>query len=222
MNEINKVFTEAEILENAIAYVREIFIHDFSGHDFSHTMRVYRMATRLAEEEGADLFIVRLAALLHDIDDAKLSPETCTDKGRAISFMVRQSLDDSLQKKIITIVDEISFSGGNKKPPTTIEGMCVQDADRLDALGAVGIARAFAYGGSRGRQLYDPEIPPRDNMTESEYRKSNSTTVNHFYEKLFKLKDLMNTSTAKRIATQREKLMKQYLRAFLAEWNGAD
>lgn len=208
------------IIERAKDYVSTMFAQDFSGHDVHHTIRVYEMALRLAEEEGADCFVVGLAALLHDVDDAKLFPEMSVNNGNAVSFLIRESLDETIFARICTILKEVSYRGGDHRIPTTIEGKCVQDADRLDALGALGIARAFAFGGSRKRELYNPGIPPRENMTEEEYRSGNSTTVNHFYEKLFRLKDLMNTRTARNIAERRESFMRTYLDEFFAEWNG--
>ena len=215
----HQAMNEEKVLSHAIEYVEKVFADDFSGHDIFHTMRVYRMASKLAKEEGADLFIVRLAALLHDVDDEKLSPKTYESKERAVLFMTQEQLSDSIKKRICEIVSEISFGSGKGKAPSTLEGMCVQDADRLDALGAIGIARAFAYGGSRGRELYNPKVPPRENMTRIEYREGHSTTINHFYEKLFKLKSLMNTQAAKLVAEQREQFMREYLATFLAEWN---
>lgn len=209
-----------QLIESTIAYVREIFATDFSGHDFFHTMRVYQMATTIAMKENANLQIVQLAALLHDVDDRKLSPETCENKDRAVAFMRSQNLAEEMIEKIKQIIGEVSFMGKDSVVPKTLEGKCVQDADRLDALGAMGIARAFAYGGNHNRVMYDPEIPPALNMSKEEYQNHVSTTVNHFYEKLFLLKDMMNTGCAKRIAGHREQYMKEYIDEFLAEWDG--
>lgn len=164
--------------------------------------------------------VVRLAALLHDVDDIKLSPETYADKGRAVDFLKGHGIPEAMIKTICGIIEEVSFKGTDSAVPETIEGRCVQDADRLDALGAIGIARVFAYGGSRHRIIHDPEIKPTENMNADQYRNHLSTSVNHFYEKLFRLKDLMNTETAKKIAEQREDYMKAYLSEFLAEWDG--
>ena len=188
-------------------YARQIFAGDGSGHDFDHTMRVYHMAMRIAEEEGADARIVALAALLHDVDDHKLSPETCENKGRAVAFLKEQGIAEGETQKIVEIISQISFSAGNGRP-TTLEGMCVQDADRLDAIGAIGIGRAFAFGGSRGRRMYDP-----DGIDQT-------ATVQHFYDKLFLLKDRMNTATGRYLAQQRDAFMHSFLEQFYAETVG--
>ena len=210
---------EHEIISRAKEYVRELFAKEFSGHDYWHTMRVLKMAERLAAEEQADIFVVQLAALLHDVDDIKLSPNTHEKKENAVRFMHQVSLDDKMINRVCIIIDEISFAGQSILPGT-IEGKCVQDADRLDALGAIGIARAFAFGGNHHRVMHDPGISPNFNMSKEEYRKSNSTTVNHFYEKLFQLKELMNTNSGKRLAAEREVFMKDFLKEFMREWQG--
>lgn len=209
-----------QLINNTIVYVKEVFAGDFSGHDYFHTMRVYQMATRISTEENADLQIVQLAALLHDMDDRKLSPETCENKDRAVTFMRSQNLTEEVIEQVKEIIGEVSFVGTDSVVPKTLEGKCVQDADRLDALGAMGIARAFAYGGNHNRVMYDPEIPPAMNMGKEEYQNHVSTTVNHFYEKLFLLKDMMNTDSAKEIAEHREQYMKEYIDEFMDEWEG--
>lgn len=178
------------------------------------------MAARIAEQESANLMVVQLAALLHDVDDIKLSPETYANKDRAVGFLKKHDIPKSTIKTICSIIGEVSFKGTDSTVPETIEGKCVQDADRLDAMGAIGIARAFAYGGSHNRVMHDPEIKPTVNMNADEYQSHVSTTINHFYEKLFQLKDLMNTDTAKKIAEQRENYMKNYISEFLDEWDG--
>ena len=208
------------LISVTIEYVKDVFATDFSGHDFFHTMRVYQTATKIAMEEKADLQIVQLAALLHDVDDRKLSPETCENKDRAVAYMRSKGLSEDTITRVKDIIGEVSFAGTDSVVPKTLEGMCVQDADRLDALGAMGIARAFAYGGNHNRVMYDPEIPPALNMGKEEYQNHVSTTVNHFYEKLFLLKDMMNTGCAKRIAGHREQYMREYIDEFLAEWDG--
>lgn len=209
------------IIENAIEYVKQIFANDCSGHDYHHTMRVYRLAVQIAKQENADMLIVQLAALLHDVDDAKLSPETYATKKNAIDFMESNGVDNKMIKAVCRIIEEVSFAGTDSVVPSTIEGKCVQDADRLDAMGAIGIARTFAYGGSKGRKIYDPEIKPLVNMSKEEYRQNQkSTSVNHFYEKLLSLKDMMNTETAKRMAEHRQVVMENYLEEFMAEWEG--
>ena len=208
------------IIENAIEYVKQIFANDCSGHDYHHTMRVYRLAVQIAKKENADLLIVQLAALLHDVDDAKLSPETYATKN-AVDFMESNGVDNEIIEAVCKVIEEVSFVGTDSVVPSTIEGKCVQDADRLDAMGAIGIARAFAYGGSKGRKIYDPEIKPLVNMSKEEYRQNqNSTSINHFYEKLLLLKGMMNTDAAKRIAEHRQAVMEAYLEEFMAEWEG--
>lgn len=208
------------IIVDALEFVRNTFCDDYSGHDYFHTLRVYKMATRIAEQENADLTIVQLAALLHDIDDIKLSPETYVNKDGAVSFLREHALSEAMIKIICKIIDEVSFKGTDSTTPETIEGKCVQDADRLDTMGAIGIARAFAYGGNHNRIIYDPEIRPTINMNADQYQGHISTTINHFYEKLFQLKDLMNTDTAKKIAEHRHRYMELYISEFLDEWDG--
>ena len=207
------------IIELARAYVENKFENEYSGHDYFHTLRVFNMATNIAKSEGADIEMVQLAALLHDVDDRKISPQTYEKQTNARSFLKLNSVDDIRIESICQIIREISF-GANDSAPTTLESKCVQDADRLDAIGAIGIARAFAYGGNHNRHMYHPEIKPQLNMTKEEYVKSESTTINHFYEKLFKLTDLMNTKTAKSIAIERDKYMKQFVLEFMDEWEG--
>ena len=208
-----------ELIERAQDYVRKKFENEYSGHDYFHTLRVFKMATRIAKNEGADVKIVQLAALLHDVDDRKLSPETYQNQTHARNFLRENGVDVDVIEHICQIIREISF-GANNAAPTTKEGQCVQDADRLDAIGAIGIARAFAYGGNRGRHMYHPDIQPKLDMTKEEYQKSESTTINHFYEKLFKLPALMNTPTAIQIAKAREAYMKEYVTEFMDEWEG--
>lgn len=207
-----------ELIARTAAYVKEKFENEYSGHDWFHTLRVFRTATRIAEAEGADVETVQLAALLHDVDDRKLSPETYEDKANARSFLSANKVDESRIDEICRIIGEISFA--ENCVPSTLECKCVQDADRLDAIGAVGIARAFAYGGNHNRLMYHPDIKPNLNMSKEEYVNSKSTTVNHFYEKLFKLTDMMNTDTAKSIAKERDKYMKAFIAEFLDEWEG--
>lgn len=207
-----------ELIARAAEYVKEKFENEYSGHDWFHTLRVFKTATRIAEAEGADLVTVQLAALLHDVDDRKLSPKTYEDKANARTFLSANNVDESKIDEICRIIGEISFA--ESCVPSTLEGKCVQDADRLDAIGAVGIARAFAYGGNHNRLMYHPDIVPNPNMSKEEYIKSNSTTVNHFYEKLFKLTDMMNTDTAKQIAKERDAYMRDFIAEFLDEWEG--
>lgn len=208
------------ILDRALAYVQTLFENDFSGHDYFHTLRVFHLATRIAEAEQAQLQIVQLAAILHDADDRKLSPQTHAEKANARRFLELQQVDEDTIDRILTIIGEISYAGKDSVTPSTLEGKCAQDADRLDAIGAIGIARAFAYGGSHNRFMHHPDIPPKMEMTKEEYYRHNATTVNHFYEKLLLLKDMMNTPTAKQLAQERHDYMQAYLRQFMAEWDG--
>lgn len=211
---------DQQIINEAIEYVKKVFEDDYSGHDFFHTFRVYKMASDIAEQENADRMIVQLAALLHDVDDRKLSPETYAHKNRAVTFLQKHGGPPEMIKRICDIIGAVSFSGTDSAVPQSIEGKCVQDADRLDAIGAIGIARAFAYGGSHNRIIYDPDIPAETEMDGEEYRNHISTTVNHFYEKLFLLQEMMNTSAAKAIAKERDAYMRAYISEFLAEWEG--
>ena len=192
------------MIDAAMDFAREIFLGDGSGHDFDHTLRVYHMAVRIAKEEGADVETAALAALLHDVDDRKLSPETCEHKDRAVGFLRGQGMDEARIRRIVEIISQISFTAGYGRP-STLEGMCVQDADRLDAIGAIGIGRAFAFGGNHNRLMHDPEGLDK------------TATVEHFYDKLFKLKDLMNTQTGRTLAKQRDEFMHSFLEQFYAE-----
>ena len=211
-----------QLVQNATKFIKEIFQNDFSGHDFFHSMRVYRTAINIAEVEHADMAVVALAALLHDVDDRKLSPMTAEKKENAARFMRSQNMSESEIRQVCQIIDEVSFKGTDSVRPSTPEGKCVQDADRLDALGAIGIARTFAYGGSHNRAIYDPELPPRAAMNQAQYYSSKSTSLNHFYEKLFLLEGMMNTETGKAIARKRTQYMQQFVDEFLNEWDGLD
>lgn len=211
-----------QLVQNATKFIKEIFQNDFSGHDFFHSMRVYRTAMKIAEAEHADIQVVALAALLHDVDDRKLSPMTAEKKENAARFMRSQNVPESEIRQVCQIIDEVSFKGTDSVRPSTPEGKCVQDADRLDALGAIGIARTFAYGGSHNRTIYDPELPPRTAMNQAQYYSSKSTSLNHFYEKLFLLEGMMNTETGKAIARKRTQYMQQFVDEFLNEWDGLD
>ncbi len=208
------------IIEKTIEYVKEFFKNDFSGHDYYHSLRVYQNAVRISEIENADSEIVSIAALLHDVDDYKLSPETACNMNNVRVFLKTIGVSDVNADRICNIISQISFKGTDTVIPDTIEGKCVQDADRLDALGAIGIARVFAYGGANNRAIYTPEISPDVTMNGAEYRNCQSSSIHHFYEKLFLLEDLMNTETGKKIAHDRTKIMKRFVEDFLNEWNG--
>lgn len=208
------------LIEDALAFARGVFEGDSSGHDFAHTHRVFRMATRLARAEGADVATVQLAAILHDVDDRKLSPATHESLGRARSFMKGEGLPEETVGLVCQIIREVSFKGSDSVMPTTLEGRCVQDADRLDALGAIGVARTFAYGGAHGRSLFDPDDPPQLGMDDERYRNRQSSSLNHFHEKLFLLKDLMGTGAGRELAERRDAFMHEFVDEFLAEWDG--
>ena len=207
--------------DNEKRFIKSIFSGDSSGHDYYHTIRVYKLATKIAKQENADVIIVQLADLLHDVDDIKLSPDTYVTKKNAVDFMTINKIDGKRIEAVCKIIDEVSFAGTDSVVPDTIEGKCVQDADRLDAIGAIGIARTFAYGGSKGRRIDDPNIKPMTNMNKADYiQNHNSTSINHFYEKLLLLKDMMNTETAKKMAMHRQAVMEDFLEEFMAEWEG--
>ena len=211
---------QEQILSAARRYIRELFSKDSGGHDYWHSVRVANTAKLLAVQEGADPFLAELAALLHDADDIKLFPDTFAGKEHAVSFLKSQSVPDADIRKITAIIEQVPFSGTGLSVPDSLEGKCVQDADRLDALGAIGIARTFAYGGSHGRAIYDPDEQPRLRMTEEEYRNASSSSVSHFYEKLLKIKDLMNTEAGRQAASRRDAYMRAFLDEFYSEWNG--
>ena len=172
-----------ELIKRAQIYVRDKFENEYSGHDYFHTLRVFKMATRIAKCEGANLEIAQLAALLHDVDDRKISPDTYKSQTNARTFLLSNGIDEKTIEIICQIIREISF-GANTAVPSTLEGKCVQDADRLDAIGAIGIARAFAYGGNHNRHMYHPDIKPKLNMTKEEYVKSESRTTGLFLKRL--------------------------------------
>lgn len=207
--------------DNEKKFIKGIFSGDSSGHDYYHTIRVYELATKIAKQENADVKTVQLAALLHDVDDIKLSPDTYATKKNAVEFMTTNKIARKRIEAVCKIIDEVSFVGTDSVVPDTIEGKCVQDVDRLDAIGAIGIARTFAYGGSKGRMIYDPEIKPKIGMNKEEYQKNqNSTSINHFYEKLFLLKDMMNTTEGRKLAVHRQAVMQEFLNEFMIEWEG--
>lgn len=208
------------MIEKAIRYIEYLFAGDSSGHDAAHTLRVFRLSERIAEAEGADLQTVRLAALLHDADDRKLSPETAAGKLRARAFLESQGLEEARILNILKIIDEVSFRGTDSVVPDSIEGKCVQDADRLDAMGAIGIGRAFAFGGSRGRSMYDAADAPGEMPEGKEYETRGGSTVAHFYEKLLHLQSMLNTETAKEMGAHRHRYMEAFLEEFLEEWEG--
>ena len=208
------------MIEKTKEFVKEKLYGEGSGHDWFHIERVYNLSRYLAEKENADSFIVEMAALLHDIDDWKFSSNNDNNPTNTEVFLKKIQVNEEDLIKIIKIINTISFKGGVvDSSQETIEGKVVQDADRLDAIGAIGIARTFAYGGHKNRVIYDPNIKPINFTTLDEVKNENNHTINHFYEKLLKLKDLMNTKSAKEIAEKRHKYMEEFLNEFYSEWN---
>ncbi|MCQ2959726.1 MAG: HD domain-containing protein [Bacteroidales bacterium] len=191
------------------------------GHDYSHAIRVMKNAEQIAASEGGDIITIQAAALLHDVSDEKFSNGNNVIGLKLTENILKKAKFKSAEiAKIIDIIKNISYKGGfNTSGVLSIECAIVQDADRLDAIGAIGIARAFHYGGFKNRELYNPEIEPQDFANAEEYRKSNGTTINHFYEKLLKLKYLMNTPTAKEMAEPRHQFLEDFLAQFIKEWN---
>ena len=208
------------LLAQVRAHVRERLSADSSGHDWWHIDRVVRLARRLAEEEGADVFLCELAALTHDLADWKINPDEARALADLGAWLAAHGADEATIAAVLEIITTMSFKGGGGAPMRTLEGQIVQDADRLDAIGAIGIARAFAYGGARGLLLHDPEETPREQMTAAAYRSRQAATITHFHEKLLKLKDRMNTATAGRLAAQRHAVLEQFLEEFQSEWEG--
>ena len=200
-------------------FLESLFEGDSSGHDIWHTMRVHDMAVSICREEGGDMDVVRLAALLHDADDRKLFGDNGYANARR--FMDSPGIPADVQGRVIGLISQIAFTRTESVVPDTQEGRIVQEAHRMDAIGAIGIARAFAYGGSRGRAMHIPGEEPRLGMDAEQYHANRGTTVNHFHEKLLLLKDSMNTGTARRMAAARHDYMVRFLDEFMAEWCGS-
>lgn len=211
--------TQRKLIETTEKYIKNLLESEGTGHDWWHIDRVRTNALAIASHYPVNVFVVEMAALLHDIADHKFhdGDENIGPK-KATELLTNIGVEDDEIQKIVTIIREISFSKG--LVPGTLEGKIVQDADRLDALGAIGIARAFAYGGHKQRLIYHPDIPPTHYASKDEYKKSSSPTINHFYEKLLLLTDLMNTGEAKKLAAERHKFMELYLNQFFDEWKG--
>lgn len=211
-----------QYIDKTIAFVKQQLAGAEGGHDWFHILRVYNNALQISSSENVDTLVVALGALLHDIADSKFhgGDETIGPKV-AREFLFKLNVDSAVIEHVIKIIENVSFKGGKEKQEfRSPELNVVQDADRLDAIGAIGIARAFSYGGFKDRGLYDPEIKPDLNMTKAEYKSSTAPTINHFYEKLLLLKDRMNTKTGQRIATERHLYMEGFLKQFYAEWDG--
>ncbi len=210
------------ILKNTIAFVKEKLNGEGTGHDWWHIERVLNNTKLICKTEKADMFIVSLAVLLHDVGDRKVINKEDDDYSIAENFLKKQKVDSGSIERIMFIIKNMSFSKNLnvKRVSEPIEFYIVQDADRLDAIGAIGIARAFAFGGSRSRPLYDPTKKAQKATTVKDYKKLQSSTFHHFEEKIFLLKDLMTTKTAKKIALARHEYMKKFTKRFLAEWEG--
>jgi uncharacterized protein len=214
--------TNQNLINDTITFVKKELENAEGGHDWFHIERVYKNAALIANGENCDILIVQLGALLHDIADSKFhnGDETVGPK-KARLFLESKNVPENATAHVVNIIENISFKGGHEaKKFSSLELDIVQDADRLDAIGAIGVARTFNYGGFKNRAIYNPEIKPNLKMSKEEYKNSDAPTINHFYEKLLLLKDKMNTKTGKEIATLRHDFMEQFLNQFYAEWNG--
>lgn len=211
--------TYSQIIQQAQGFARSVHDRDASGHDWWHVQRVTRIARLLAYLEGANPYICELSAYLHDVADEKLNESKEAGYERVQHWLKQAGVEASDQETVLEIISTMSFSGGTGNAMRTLEGQIVQDADRLDAIGAIGIARTFAYSGWKGQSMYDPYIPLREHMTREEYRKGKSTAINHFYEKLLKLKDKMNTESARLLADGKHQSLELFLQFFDKEWS---
>jgi len=212
----------SELIHKTITFVKEKLNDAEGGHDWFHIERVYKNALLIAKDTECNLEVVQLGALLHDIADSKFhNGDESIGPRTARAFLEAENVSENIIQHVVDIIENISYKGGNfEKKFSSVELDIVQDADRLDAIGAIGVARAFNYGGFKNRALYDPEIAPLTNMTKEEYKKNNAPTINHFYEKLLLLKDKMNTEKGKQIAAERHRFMELFLAQFYAEWEG--
>lgn len=208
-----------EIIQSTVIFVAGEFASEGSGHDWFHIDRVRRMALRIGKAEGGNLFVIEMAALLHDLDDYKITGLESHVPAKAKNWLSSQNVEAEVASLILQVIEEVSYKGSDVETPvSSVESAVVQDADRLDAIGAIGIARTFAYGGHKNRLIYDPEIVPEMHDDFQSYKSSTAPTINHFYEKLLLLKDRMNTKTAKQMAAQRHLFMENYLQHFFDEW----
>lgn len=214
--------TDFQIIEATKTFVKQTLKNAEGGHDWFHIERVYKNALLIAETETVNIFIVELGALLHDIADSKFhNGDETVGPQTAREFLFRLNVDSTIIEHVIKIIENISFKGGNEAQQFFSDELnVIQDADRLDAIGAIGIARTFNYGGFKNRQLYNPEIKPNLSMNKTEYKASTAPTINHFYEKLLLLKDKMNTKTGLKLAEKRHDFMELFLKQFYAEWDG--
>lgn len=211
-----------KIINNTVEFVKKELEGNESGHDWWHIHRVWNTAKTIASSEQVDRFVVELGALLHDVADSKFhnGDETIGPKV-AKDFLITQNIPESTIKQVVAIIENISFKGGNFTTTYSSKELdVVQDADRLDAIGAIGIARTFNYGGYKNNEIHNPSRNPKLNKTKEEYKKGSDTTINHFYEKLLLLKDRMNTETGLKMAEQRHNFMEMYLKQFYSEWDG--
>lgn len=208
------------MIEQTETFVKDKLRDESSGHDWYHIYRVKNLALNIAEKEGADHFVCVMAALLHDIADEKIAETEEEGLKEVKQWLESISVEKAYITHIMTIISTMSFKGGSGKEMESIEGKVVQDADRLDAIGAIGIGRTFAYSGAKGQLMYDPAIPIRETMTKEQYRNERSTAINHFYEKLLKLKHGMNTPYAKKLADDRHAFLENFLEQFFEEWEG--
>jgi len=210
------------VIQKTIDFVKEVLSEAEGGHDWWHIYRVWKLSKHIAQTENVDMFIVELGALLHDIADSKFHDgDEKIGPRKAREFLSSLNVEEDIIVHVENIISNISFKGGNHTQKfKSLELDVIQDADRLDAVGAIGIARTFNYGGHKNREIYNPEIKPNLNMSKEEYKNSNAPTLNHFYEKLLLLKDRMNTNTGKSMAEHRHRFMEQFLDEFYKEWNG--
>jgi len=212
----------AQLINNTVSFVKKQLLNAEGGHDWWHIERVWSLSKTIAASENTEPLVVELGALLHDISDPKFNGGD-EMKGSEIAreFLIGQNVDLQIINHVIAIIENVSFKGGNE--PVTFHSKeldVVQDADRLDAMGAIGIARTFNYGGYKNREMYNPAIPPKQDMTKEEYRNSKTPTINHFYEKLLLLKDRMNTTKGRKLAEERHQFMESFLEKFYSEWEG--
>lgn len=212
----------ANLINSTISFVKEELKNAEGGHDWFHIERVFKNALHIAQTETCDLLVVQLGALLHDIADSKFHDgDETVGPTKAWQFLESEAVEEKTIQHVINIIENISYKGGNFEQKFHSKELdIVQDADRLDAIGAIGIARCFNYGGFKNRTLYNPEIAPNLHMGKEEYKNNTAPTINHFYEKLLLLKDQMKTETGRRIAVERHNYMESFLSQFYAEWNG--
>lgn len=216
---------DTQLIARTADFIRDKFLHEGSGHDWEHIRRVWQVARGLAAQTpGADLLVTELGALLHDVADWKFHGGDEEAGPRAArAWLESQQADAGVMDRVEAIIREISFKGlGVATPMSTVEGELVQDADRLDAIGAIGVARAFAYGGHKNRLLHDPTVPPVTHDSFESYKQNTAPTINHFYEKLLHLRERINTPAARRVAEERHAYLEQFLTQFLREWEGED